>query len=444
MPTIEITPTTAPGVAAPEVPTPGVPSSGVTAPGGTKPDVISPNIPSPGVTAPYDRLVPDFTMEGPVSVPNTVGPAKPKGPINAIRGDQPLTTSAMLGCTINSHPVYVIDIFRPINGALEKLAASDLDTAEFRARAKVLISNQIQSYKNDILLSSAAENTLTDHDQQLISAVLEKERFNLISKNGGSIPAADKALAPQGSSVEKEMADKRRQMIMGLYLQKNVSPKIVVTYPMVRDAYEKDPKKWQRETQVELYQLTLPVVRWLTPTTSDGKKGPPIADPTPAQVTDAENKAMQTARDIIALLKKGPDTPQLFAQLVEDYDSRDGAASKGGRLPDMKKGSISDSRLETYVFSLPAHTIGEPQLLRDPNPQKSRVVIVKIGDKEEAHTVPFADAQADIRKDLWEREAADLQEEYLRKLQDSSTVEAVDQMIDVAVDAAVARYATDR
>ncbi len=73
------------------------------------------------------------------------------------------------------------------------------------------------------------------------------------------------------------------------------------------------------------------------------------------------------------------------------------------------------------------------------------VVIVKIGEKKEARTISFDEAQEQIVKTLKERQFQDLQAEYLQKLYQTKAVEGLDmdRMVDVAVDAAVTHYATN-
>ena len=358
------------------------------------------------------------------------------GPLVAVQANQAMTTSAMIGF-VNDEPIFINDLFRPLDADLRRLAATSRSRADFTQSANALITNRLSQLISESLVVAAAEKQLTEQDKSRIEMYLALERSRLIADHGGSIPAADRALSATGSSVDQEMADRRRAVIKDLYYQKNLMPHIVITRQMVLDAYEKDPKKWQQAAQVELFTITLPISKWLRETTATGVIGPVQANPTADEIKAAETKALDQAHEIVTKLKGGAD----FARLVEDYDSRDVARTNGGRKPSVSRGSMVNAQLEDYVFSLPADTLGEPQLLRDPDFRNSTVVVVRVGKKTEARTIPFSEAQAQITTDLRQAQLRELQQQEMDKLARGAAVEAVDRMRDVALDAAVTRYA---
>jgi hypothetical protein len=222
-----------------------------------------------------------------------------------------------------------------------------------------------------------------------------------------------------------------------MYVQKNLIPRVVVTGQMVHDAYDRDLQRWQQPAQVELYTLTLAVSDWLREPTVNGKKGAILANPTPEQIKNAEAQALALAKDIVAKIKGGAD----FARLVEDYESHDGARDYGGRVGFINRGSKVNKTEENFIFSLPANSIGEPLLLHETNFRDSSVVIVKIGKKTEARTVPFSEAQTQLKNDLSLAQLRVLQEEEFQKLSRGAAIEGIEKMHDVAVDVAVTRYA---
>ena len=358
------------------------------------------------------------------------------GPLVSVQANQTMTTNALIGF-VNAEPVFLNDLFRPIDADLRRLAATARTLTEFKQSANALIASQLSQRVSESLVVAAAETQLTEQDKSRIEIYLALERSRLIADHGGSIPAADRALAATGSSVDKEMSDRRRAVVKDLYYQKNLSPHIVITRQMVLDAYEKDPKKWQQTSQVELYTITLPITKWLREPTATGAIGPIMANPTAEQIKAAETQALAQANEIVAKLKAGAD----FARLVEDYDSRDLARSNGGRTASVNRGSMVNTQLEEYVFSLPGGALGEPQLLRDPDFHNTTAVVARIGKKTEARTIPFPEAQAQITSDLRQAQLRELQQREMDKLARGAAVEAVDRMRDVALDAAVTRYA---
>jgi hypothetical protein len=374
---------------------------------------------------------------GPPPVVAPSGATGSKEPLATVRPNQPMTTNAMIGF-VNAEPLFANDLFRPIDGDLRQLAATARTLSDFMKGANALIGNQITQRYNESMVAAASEAQLTDQDRERINMYLALERNKLIAEHGGSVPAADRALAAEGSNVDKEMADRRRRVLKEIYFQKNLMPKVVITRQMVLEAYEKDPKRWQQVAQVELYTITLPITKWLREQATGGATlGPIKTNPTADDIKTAENKALAIAQEIIGKIKAGAD----FARLVEDYDSRDGARTNGGRTGTVNRGAMVDTRLEDYVFSLAANTVGEAKLLRETDWRNTKAVVVMVGKKSEAHTVSFAEAQEQITKDLRQAQLRELQVQEMDKLAQGSTVEAIDRMRDVALDAAVTRYA---
>jgi hypothetical protein len=353
-----------------------------------------------------------------------------------VRPGQTITTNAMIGF-INAEPVFVNDILEPIDEDLRRVAGSVRTLTEFKQLAGTLIDNQLSLRKFESLIVAAEEAQMTEQDKTRVDMMIALERSNLIANHGGSIPMADRALGARGSNVEKAMTAKRRDLIRELYVQKNLIPRVVMTQQMLRDAYDRDLKRWQQPAQVELYTLTLPITQWLLEPTSNGTKGQVMANSTPEQIKAAEAKALALAKEIVAKLKAGGD----FARLVEDYDSHDGARTYGGRVGMINRGSKVNRQEEDFVFSLPANSIGEPLLLHEADFRDSSVVIVKIGKKVEARTVAFTEAQEQLKAELRTAQLRALQEEELKKLARGAAIEGLERMHDVAVDVAVTRYA---
>jgi hypothetical protein len=213
---------------------------------------------------------------------------------------------------------------------------------------------------------------------------------------------------------------------------------------MVLEEYQRNPKTWQLEPELELFTITLPVSRWLPREPGEnGQKGPVKKNPTAKEVADAKAAAMAKARELTQQLRAaGDNVVPLFAQLAEDNQSIDGRATKGGRTPNVKRGSLANQAQEDYVFSLPANTIGEPFFVDDPDPMRQRVAVVRIGEKKEARTIPFAEAQEEIRTKLANQQFEKLRIAYLKSLYEGAAMEKADSMVETAVNAAVARYAS--
>jgi hypothetical protein len=358
------------------------------------------------------------------------------GPLAVVRANQTMTANAMIG-VINAEPIFLNDLFRPIDADLRRLAATCKTRGEFERKARALIGNQLLERQLEIQRVAAAEAKMTEQDKARIDAWLALERSRLIADHGGSVPAAERALAAEGSSVDQEMTALRRRFLQETYIQKNLRPHMLVTRQMLLDAYERDPGKWEQPAQVELYTITLAVTKWLREPSGTGTPGPMITDPTPDQIKTAEAQALAQGRRIVEQLKAGAD----FAVLAEDNESVDGLRSVGGRVGLISRGSIANKQKEDYVFALPANSLGEPLLLREADFHNSAVVVAKVGKKTEARTISFSEAQGQIANDLLLAQQREWQRQDREKLDRGAAIEAVDRMGEVAVEGAVTRYA---
>ncbi len=78
-----------------------------------------------------------------------------------VRANVSLTTNALLGF-VNSQPVFVQDVFRPIDKQLRTIAANSKNITDFRDVARTAITKQTSNYVYQLVLNSAANTRLTD------------------------------------------------------------------------------------------------------------------------------------------------------------------------------------------------------------------------------------------------------------------------------------------
>jgi hypothetical protein len=386
------------------------------------------------------------SFEPPASVDGT---ATLSGGLVPVRGDQAITASALLG-TVKGQPVFVQDILGPIDQNLRRVRQNSRNIDEFKTSARRIIDSQLNQHIERIFLLAAAEDSLTQRERDVIDVLVNKEAMKLRTDHGGSIPAADRFLRSQGTSYQARLAAIRRELIIAMFQSSHITPRLVVTYQMVRAAYERDPKAWQEDAQLELYSLGLPIRRWLprTPTT-DGTIGRVIPNPSPADIAKAEAEALAAARGMVEKLRAlAPDKRGAeFARLVEDYgindSSGDNTISRGGRTAGLKRGTFQDQAMEDFIFSQPANTVAPPYVLRDANSEQSAVYVIMVGDKRDARMIPFSEAEAKINQALREAQRQELWNELTRRLINPAEIEAVLRRPEVLLDAAVARYAME-
>lgn len=386
------------------------------------------------------RLLPLFLIAGMTAgaqvglVPAVFGQTQPSNErevLVPITPNQSLTMNALLGM-INGEPIFVQDILRPLDTDLVKLSKSARNLNDFKAQTYDMVRRQVNQQISDRLTMQKAKSALSEEDNQRIEIMLNKVRHDLLTPYAGSEAMADQALRARGSSLEKEISDRRREFVRRIYMQRTLWPRITVTRQHILSYYETHIKEFSFDAEVDLYTITMPVDRFLRD--PEGKR---IANPTPEQIKQATDAAVAKAKDLIAQIKDGAD----FAVLAED-NSVDNQRRNGGRWPRTRKGSLAREEVEHAAFSLPSNGIADPVYLSEPDPAKARVVIVKVGDVQPARVTPFAEAQRDIEARLRESQWIKLMKNFTDKLASEAAVEGtMDRMIDTATEVAISRYA---
>jgi hypothetical protein len=379
------------------------------------------------------------TPPPPATKPAT--PAKDSGPLLSFRPNQEYTVDAFIG-SVNAEPIFATELFQApdVDERLKRLAQVSRTLPEFQRGARDIIRRRVEQLYSEALVLSAADASLTADERARIDDLINGERMKLITKYGGSAAAADKALRAENppTTLAQEVANRKKQFKKDLYFSRHIAANIQITQDMARAAYEATPDKWKQKAQIQIYTITIPVSRWLRETLPNGEAGPVINNASPEQVRAAEAEAMKTAREIVQKLNAKAD----FARLAEEYHSADVYAGDGGKWKPLVKGSMRDTKWEDYLFSLPAKSLQEPYMDRKADYKESAVLVIRTGDKLEARTVPFVEVQGQIVQELRAKQIEEMRMKKMNELAAGAAVEAIDRMMEVAVNAAVSRYAT--
>ena len=370
-------------------------------------------------------------------------------PLALPEANQALTLNALLG-TVDGQPLFAQDVLRPVDSQLRTLAAKARSVRDFRDGARDILQSALQDQISKIVVYNAARSQLSDDDQKRVEYFVDTRRQEMLSQHSGSVALTEEALRARGTTLSRRLDDLRRSAVRELYMRRLLWHRVTVTRQQLLDAYQRDLARFTIPAQVDLYTITLNVRDFLpTRPVAGSDRDAPISDPTPEQLAAAQAKAVAKARDLIKQLKAGAD----FARLAED-NSQDPYADNGGRRPHIKKGDLASADLENLAFSLPADTVAaDPLVLPGRAPAQTQVLVVRVGDVEKGRVIPFAEAQDQLKNDLTSRQLLDLQNEFVQNMLKSAAIEAVggtvntpadvaaQRMLDIAVDAAVAKYA---
>jgi len=142
-----------------------------------------------------------------------------------------LPVAGMIG-QVNGRPLYADRVLNPISGQLEALGRnSEVNDATYKARAQELIASRLRQIVADELMLGEAQRDLNQRERQGLAARMAERREELLRYHGGgSVAAADARLRREtGKGLEATLREEREALIVQRYLSKKIRPKISVS-----------------------------------------------------------------------------------------------------------------------------------------------------------------------------------------------------------------------
>lgn len=151
---------------------------------------------------------------------------------------------AMVG-SVNGVPVYASEIFKEIDPQLQALSKSQ-SVPEFRKLAAQLINARLQQMVTDTLIYGEAERDMTARELPGLRMMLDDYREELLREYGeGSLMRAEsKLLDERGQTVDQAVQARREEIVVRRYMQRKVTPKIVVTRRDIERFYKENEERF--------------------------------------------------------------------------------------------------------------------------------------------------------------------------------------------------------
>jgi len=292
-------------------------------------------------------------------------------------------------------PPQLPDIIARVNG--EDVKKADLErmikTMEGRAGQPVPPDRRDEIYRGAIdqlvvytLLKQEAKSRNLKIDDAEINSKMEELRKQFPTKE-----AFDKALKDRNMTEDTLRADARADLSVNKVMDTAVSSVPGPSDSEAKDFYDKNPDKFKQDEQVRASHILIRV----------------------DQNADAATKARAKSEidSVVKQLKSGSD----FGKLAQQH-SQDGSAAQGGDLGYFGKGQMVPE-FEKVAFTMP---VG----------QTSGVVttqfgyhVIKVTDKKPAHTVPFQEAQQQIKGFLEQQKKQQAADAFIDGLKKKSKIE---------------------
>jgi parvulin-like peptidyl-prolyl isomerase len=294
-----------------------------------------------------------------------------------------------------------------------------LPAALLRPRVEEIITTTMREQVSQTLVLERVESLISEEVNRRIESQVEQQRKTMVAE-AGSEKALEAKLAEKGTTVEQALDYFRRSLKVRTFLQNKFESATVVSRRMLWEYYRSHEKEFTRPKKVQMQIIAEPIEAF-------GPEGSGAL--TPAELTAARQQAGQTIKKAAEALKGGKD----FGEVAISF-SRGIKASSGGLWPLMPAGSFIHTEVEKAAFSL-----GEGQV-SDIIETEAGFFIVKAKRVVAEELVSFEDAQAGIEQRLRADRYEQLVGEYLEELYSSATIKRCDELLNFAVERAIARH----
>lgn len=286
--------------------------------------------------------------------------------------------------TVNDEPVtsYEVDKEQGNMAKMSDKGSSLLDSGKKPSRESAL--NSIIDRK--LIAMKIKELDIKVSDDEVKQAIEDVRRQNNISQE-----IMVEALKNQGISFEEYKSQIREQLERLRLITMEVRSKIQITDRDIRDYYDSNPEKFEKEETYHARLITLNV---------------------PSSASEAEKKRLKDSiSSIYAEAKSGKN----FEELARKY-SQDPSAREGGDLGAFKKGDMLPE-FEGVLTKL------KPGEVSEPFATESGLHIVKLESLSHGELKPFETVKGDIADLLYKKKSEERFNQWLADLRKNAAVE---------------------
>ena len=332
-------------------------------------------------------------------------------------GRRELLAASMI--QINDRFITIEDVLRPLHG---QFATADRPRTEddFRRQAVPMIGNELRRQLTETLVLIEAERALSDQQEKMIDAEIERTLRDMIAATGGSRSALEQQCLQRHTTLDDLLRDHRRQLVSQSFLRMRIEPAIVVNRRMLLDYYRSHQDEFVDKRKVQMQIIAAPFKAFL-----------PALDrkATEAEWRLARDRALRHLEQAAAAIERGED----FTNVARQY-SRGIKRDAGGVWPPLTEGSFKEATVQQNAMQLrPGEICGIIQTRRG-------YYIVKTLQITRGRRVSFEEAQEGIGETLRRQQYEKLSNEYFQKLLKEATISESEKFMEYAVDRAVERY----
>lgn len=292
-------------------------------------------------------------------------------------------------------PEVLPDTIAIVNGdAIDKVEFEQAIKAVEQRAGQPIPADQRDTVYRGVLDDMVAYRLLRQEAQERKVSVADAEvteRLDALKQQFGTEAAFQQALEAQQTTIEKLREDARTDLAVARLLDDEVTRQVAVAPAEISAFYEQNPERFQQPEAVRASHILVTV--------------PPE--------TDEKGRAALRARAEEA--HKAARAGQDFAKLAARY-SQDSSAQQGGDLGFFPKGRMVPA-FEQSAFAL------QPGEVSDLVETEFGYHVIKVTERREARTIPFAEATPQIEQFLQQQKRQEKAKELVDGLKAKGKVE---------------------
>ena len=290
----------------------------------------------------------------------TAAPAKPAEPAVTPKTAEPAAKPTDVVVTVNGVGITRAELDRSVQALLAQNrmpAPSDPDQ-----KKKIEEAALNQMIAAELLFQAGKKLEVPDLEKKV------DEKFNQGKSRFPSTEDFEKALKENGLTVQDLKDIIRRDIIISAYIEKQISPKVVVTSEQAKKFYNENLDKFKRSETVKASHILVGV--------------------DPKATAEEKQKARQKADDLLKQVKGGAD----FAEVAKK-ESTCPSGKNGGDLGEFGRGQMVKP-FEDAAFGL------KPGEMSGVVETQFGYHLIKVTGKEAGGTVPFDEVKGKIEEYL--------------------------------------------
>lgn len=292
-------------------------------------------------------------------------------------------------------PEVLPDTIAVVNGdAIEKAEFEQAIKAVEQRAGGPIPADQRDAVYRGVLDDMVAYRLLRQEAQERKVAVADAEvgeRLKALQQQFGTEAAFEQALKAQQTTLEKVRDDARTDLAVAKLLEDEVTRQVAVAPAEISAFYERNPERFKQPEAVRASHILVIV----------------------PSGTDAKGRAALRARAEEA--HKAARAGQDFAKLAARY-SQDASAQQGGDLGFFPRGRMVPA-FEQAAFAL------QPGEVSDLVETEFGFHVIKVTERREARTVPFAEATGQIERFLQQQKRQEKAKAFVDGLKAKGKVE---------------------